>query len=149
MEGAQVMSTRSTTHFVYDDVNEPMAIVYRHTDGYPEGAGKDLMAFLAECKALPDSRLSDPSYLAAKYVVFLADMFNVAYDKTGKETRRPSKLDFLSVGVVMEDPGDIEYRYTVQCGQIGANGLPVVTCFHVAHDWEADKRELEIVEIPS
>ena len=68
------MSTRSTTHFT--DSTGTVAIIYRHSDGYPEGAGRDLISFLKECKALPDPRLYDAPYLAAKYVVFLANMFN-------------------------------------------------------------------------
>ena len=82
------MSTRSTTHFVDSQATylngKPMAIIYRHSDGYPSGAGRDLLSFLKECKKLKDSRLSDSSYLAAKYIVFLADMFNHGYERNSK-----------------------------------------------------------------
>jgi len=117
------MSTRSTTHFVdssFSTEGKPpylSAIIYRHCDGYPEGAGKDIIAFLKKCKALRDSRLDDVSYLAARYVAFLGDQFGDV-----------NSLDFRSVGVMMEDPGDIEYRYTVDCGKIGEDGLPEVRC---------------------
>ena len=134
------MSTRSTTHFV--DSTGTIAIIYRHSDGYPEGAGRDLISFLVECAALPDPRLNDPSYLAAKYVVFLANMFNSSLERnaSGEYARVPhkSRLDFLSVGVMSEDPGDIEYRYVVNCGKI-KKGLPEVKCFHVA-----DMQEVKI-----
>lgn len=117
------MSTRSTTHFTHNA--DTVAIIYRHMDGYPEGAGVDLLQFLNRCKGLSDSRLTDPSYLAAKYVVFLAEMF----------CRTEDRLDFLSVGVVAEDPCDIEYRYVVNCGAIGRDGLPKVTCLKVDGPW--------------
>jgi hypothetical protein len=118
------MSTRCTTHF--QSYGRTEAIIYRHTDGYPEGAGKDIAKFLVKCKQLPDSRLTDPSYLAAKYVVFLASMFSRDY----KTNHFRNKLDFISVGVVSSDPEDIEYRYTVNCDEMN-DGLPVVTCEHV------------------
>jgi hypothetical protein len=136
------MSTRSTTHFTYGDTRQPTAIIYRHADGYPEGAGTDLLRFLDECSKLSDSRFGDPAYLAAKYVVFLADMFNVRYEWTkGKmsETKPESKLEFLSVGVLDRDPGDIEYRYTVNCGKLDEDGKPEVTCFSIY-----EKREVPI-----
>lgn len=105
------MSTRSSTHF-HDADGTLAAIVFRHTDGYPSGAGKDLQRFIAKCKALPDGRLNDATMLAARYVVFLAGEFDGS----------PDNLGFLSVRVMMEDSGDIEYRYHVYC-----NGVPRVT----------------------
>lgn len=118
------MSTRSTTHFVdssFSPAGQPAylsAIIYRHSDGYPENAGRDIIRFLEQCQKLSDTRLDDVSYLAARYVVFLAKQFGDV-----------KSLDFRSVGVMMEDPGDIEYRYVVDCGNIGADGLPQVQCF--------------------
>ncbi len=103
------------------------AIIYRHSDGYPKGAGVDLRAFLKECNELRDSRLNDASYLAARYVVFLARQFSPADPKFS--------LDLLSVGVCLHDPSDIEYRYTVDCDDIGENGLPALKCTR-AHSTE-------------
>ena len=120
------MSTRSTTHFIDStDIDETTkkphlsAIIYRHTDGYPEGAGKDIYAFLERVSKLRDTRLSDSSYLAAKYVVFLASMF----------AAKDNPLDFLSVGVMSEDPMDMAYRYVIDCGKLDANGWPEVRCY--------------------
>jgi hypothetical protein len=128
------MSTRSTTHFV-DGSSKPIAIVYRHSDGYPEGAGRDINSFISQCAKLKDSRLNDPSYLAAKYVVFLADMFNntFAMNTSGEYgyTRNVSKLDFLSVGIMDSDPTDIEYRYVIDCGNL-VKGKPIVTAYQVS-----------------
>jgi len=127
------MSTRSTTHFT--DEGRTVAIIYRHSDGYPEGAGTDILRFLNECGKLNDPRFTDPSYLAAKYVVFLADMFNHSFQRNSKgvlkEVRNKSKLEFLSVGVLMEDPMDIEYRYVIDCGTL-EDGKPKVTCYPVS-----------------
>jgi hypothetical protein len=114
------MATRSTTHFRRSS-GDPSAIVYRHWDGYPEGHGADLLRFFAEVGELSDSRFGDPQYLAAKLVVFLAREFAVDYTwppgapPDGVETPRSSPLDFLGVGICLQDPGDIEYRYLVNC----------------------------------
>ena len=111
------MSTRSSTHFTMGEKRR--AIVYRHADGYPSGAGADLLEFLrAVQRQTPDTRFGDPSYLAAKYVVFLAELFAVDYARTAdefKSTPRTNRLDFISVGVCLSDPADIEYRYVVDC----------------------------------
>ena len=97
------MSTRATVHFQRH--GEDKAIVYRHSDGYPEGLGNDLQEFLTECGLLSDNRFGDPSYLASKWVV--AD--------SARNVRGDHRLEFLGVGIVLADPGDIEYRYTVNC----------------------------------
>jgi len=64
------MSTQATVHFQENGKTE--AIIYRHTDGYPEGLGEDLQTFLNEVNKLKDKRFDDPSYLAAKFVVWQA-----------------------------------------------------------------------------
>lgn len=129
------MSTRSTTHFI--DESGDAAIVYRHADGYPDGHGADLQEFFAAVEAdTQDRRFNDPTYLAAKLVVWLARRFAVTYSaETNYEAvshadERP--LDFLSVGVVLKDPGDIEYLYEVDCGQLDAAGRPTVRCYETA-----------------
>ncbi len=125
------MSTRSTASFVYPGSHDkPEAIIYRHSDGYPEAAGVDLKRFIQEVSELPDSRFSDPSYLAAKYVVWLAGMFN-KYGSTD------NPMDFISVGVVSQNPGDIEYRYVVECNSdFGGEDTPEVTCYDVYSNTE-------------
>lgn len=60
-----------------------------------------------------DTHFEDPSYLAAKYVVWQAGKY-----------AEDSALDFLGVGVQMKDPGDIEYIWHVQC--IDQNETPTV-----------------------
>lgn len=101
------MSIRATVHFQDSDDGD-RAIVYRHCDGYPEGLGTDLERFFTDVQAqTKDTRFGDPSYLAAKFVVWQAGEY------TKEDGKKP--LDFLSVGVVSEDPSDIEYRYLVKC----------------------------------
>lgn len=125
------MSTRSTTHFKYGD--RTAAIVYRHTDGYPSGAGADIYSFFeqVEKECGHDTRFGDASYLAAKYVVWLAGELG------------DGGLNFLSVGVCQNDPGDIEYRYEIDCSDAGtyaAPKRPSVKCF--------DLDDEKYVEIP-
>jgi hypothetical protein len=141
------MSTRSTTHFCYGESTE--AIVYRHSDGYPEGAGKDLIRFLETCRdTLKDTRLNDPTFLAAKYVVFLAREFNYSFNENRERVPNDNPFDFLSVGVCMQDPGDIEYRYLVDCSNIGPDTkLPRVVCQDVSQHWGTDEPP-DYAEVP-
>ncbi len=134
------MSTRSTTHFKWAADEDSRAIVYRHPDGYPEGHGRFLAEFLDDlAENVPDPRFGDPSYLAAKLVVALAREFNVDYSfDSGESARTPREhpLDFLSVGVMMEDPGDIEYRYEVICGHTDPTGRPLVLVYERIGAWD-------------
>lgn len=111
------MSTRATIHFTNSPGVEPVAIIYRHCDGYPDGLGEDLKTFIEEVKnQTSDTRFNDPAYLAAKWVVWDANqMVDSGYGKNGWKEGEPKMLDFLSVGIVNEDPDDIEYRYIVIC----------------------------------
>ncbi len=132
------MSTRSTTHFKWKSEDEsPAAIVYRHPDGYPEGHGRFLVEFLDDLEAnVTDTRFTDPTYLAARLVVALAREFNVKHTfDDGKFVTTPNDhpLDFLSIGVVMEDPGDIEYRYEIIC----SGGRPEVLVFERTGSWDS------------
>lgn len=98
------MSTRCVINFCYER-GKDVAKIYRHWDGYPDSVLPDLDQFFCDVEAqTDDTRFSDPSYLAAKYVVWQA----------GKNARDPKKpLDFLSVGVLNEVPGDAEFEYWV------------------------------------
>lgn len=124
------MSTRCVINFCYG--KRVVAKVYRHHDGYPDTDGgvlADLTRFVTDVeKDTRDTRFNDPSYLAAKFVVWQADKLAVDYKFNKGQTEVIShgrKLDFLGVGVLMEDPGDIDYRYFVDCGNI-ENSKPVV-----------------------
>jgi len=131
------MSTRCTIHFHNGEAKKPEAIVYRHSDGYPGGETgvlADMQRFFGavEEEAPGDTRFHDPSYLAAKFVVWQARENN-RYSFTHQSPRTAGvaapegSLAFLGVGVVMQDPGDIEYRYHVRCGGgLMAEGRPTV-----------------------
>ena len=137
------MSTRSTTHF-RDTLDGPStAIVYRHHDGYPSGAGVDLVRFIKQVKeqtsregaSFYGTRFNDPSYLAAKYLTFLVTD-GYRYDKE-------YPLDFGGVGILNDDPGDIEWRYIVVAGD-DARFEP--TIFVQKIGWNEDDGEPMFVE---
>lgn len=109
------MATRSTAHFTSGETTR--AIIYRHWDGYPEGAGADIFEFLDKVKenSPGDTRFTDPEYLAARYVWFLGEKFTHRWDAETDSYVRGPDLAFTSVGVCMADPGDIEYRYIIKC----------------------------------
>ena len=116
------MSTRACVHFMQN--GEAEAKIYRHSDGYPEGLGQDLLGFLQELKTnVTDNRFTDAGYLAAKWVVRDATM-NRRY-ANGED----HDLNFLGVGVVSADPADCEYRYEVMCDDFDADGLPKVMVY--------------------
>jgi hypothetical protein len=131
------MSTRATIHFTYPGRKTPVAIVYRHSDGYPDGLGKHLETFVAEIRGnVPDNRFDDPSYLAAKWVVWdvmrgraqMLEMYRSMtkdspslYGPRAAEWESKHACDFLGVGILSRDPDDIEYRYTVVC-----DGIPTI-----------------------
>jgi len=102
------MSTRCNIHFAYSPDEPPEANIYRHCDGYPDGVLPDLNEFFADVeKQTADTRFNDPSYLAAKFVVWQAAKF--ARYGSG------NPLDFISLGIMSADAGDGAYVYTVIC----------------------------------
>lgn len=135
--------TGSTTHFMGG--GKTRAIVYRHMDGSPSWHGVELQEFFADVeRQTDDTRFGDPSYLAAKLVVWLADRFaGVADDGT------KALLDFLSVGIVSEDPCDIQYRYEVHCDTPhGLTDWPIVRGFEVSCSYPENEWTATPVEIP-
>jgi hypothetical protein len=142
------MSTRATIHFLYKEDSKPTAIIYRHSDGYPEepGLGQDLQRFVADIRAnVKDKRFGDAAYLAAKWVVWDAHQYRAMLAGVDKRMQRESKevdhiCNFLSIGILRADPGDIEYRYKVVC-----DGVPTITCEKIT---EYGKLKGEPCEIP-
>lgn len=130
------MSTRCTIHF-HDGAGEragssPEAIIYRHSDGYPEAVEPDLAEFFKAVEAqTSDTRFTSPDFLAARFVVWESQTKRKARDERRREIGYGSpsggELDFLGVGVCQEDPGDIEYRYHVWCGYAVRGQHPHVT----------------------
>lgn len=131
------MSTRTNIHFNHG--KSLCANIYRHSDGYPGkvvngeeieyGMLSDLLKFFRELKAnVGDSRFGCAEYLAAKFLVWQAKEYAVAHGyNDGEFTQTPSHyLDFLSVSPCIEDHGDIEFIYEVDCDKHDAEGFPVV-----------------------
>lgn len=124
------MSTRCSIHFTWGA--EVQANVYRHSDGYPDGddgvlASLERFFAAVEQQARADTRFEDPSYLAAKFVVWQAGMKATRLNPHTFKPEPAPPLAFTGVGVQIEDPGDIAYRYRVDC-RIDANGArPAVT----------------------
>lgn len=120
------MSTRANIHFNYSN-GETAANIYRHADGYPDGVLPDLDRFFAAVEAqTEDTRFSDASYLAAKFVVWQAgeNATMQAYDFRTGQPGEVRPLDFLSVGIMSEDASDGDFVYEVT--ETG-NGRPTVT----------------------
>lgn len=125
------MSTRSTVHFVDDYHPSPSCpIVYRHSDGYPDVGGRDLISFLEESAELDDPRFREPTNLSARFVSWLFDLFyERAVDRAeGSDFVDPPEatIDQLDIGIKNADPGDIEYRYTVHCERQSDGEIPRV-----------------------
>jgi len=115
------MSTSATVHFM-DKNNVVEAIIYVHSDGYPEGLGDEIKLFLDEkVKYAPEElRFDDPSYLAAHFVCWKLKQFGEMYDEENWD------LKMIGVAPVMKDPGDIEYRYIMKC--YSDTEKPTVVC---------------------
>ena len=122
------MSTRAHVSFEYENGIdkkhlERAALIYCHFDGYPEGPhglGYRIQEFFKEVKKqTSDTRFKDPSYLAARFVVFLAKQYIQELDKP---------LSFLGVGVCMKEQSDIDYLYRINCSKLDPKtGFPEVT----------------------
>jgi hypothetical protein len=139
------MSTRCTIHFHWNKKEKPTAIIYRHGDGYPEEVLPDLEQFFTDVEEQTnDTQFGDPSYLAAKFVVWQADKNAMNYrpDASGNWGYiKGNMLDFISLGVLVDDPDDIEWRYHIWCGGDaiwcgGDAGHPEVTHEKVPFSWE-------------
>ena len=102
------MSTRATIHFQQN--GEDRAIIYRHSDGYPAGLGVDLETFLDDLAYIGDNRYDDAEYLAVKYVVWQTHLYSLS----SAVIERPP-LSVIGIGIVMQDPEDIKFRYIVDC----------------------------------
>lgn len=112
------MATRSNIHFKNGDYLG--ANIYVHYDGYPENRLPELQRFFLDVKEqCNDTRFSDSSYLAAKFIVW--------YSMQQAKDANTSPLNFLGIGPAVNDSGDIDYRYEVNCDKRDANGFPSVS----------------------
>jgi len=119
------MATHANVHFTEN--GQPMANVYVNSDGYPDsptGMIARLEQFFADVEdQTSETRFLEASYLAAKYVVWMA----------GRTATEGKPLEFRGVGVAVADAADGSYVYRVECGHrsrrlhCGRYGWPVVT----------------------
>jgi len=112
------MSTRAQIGF-YDTDDHKIsgwdALVYKHSDGYPEGVLPLLQDF---CRMFNKNRgLSDSEYAAARYVTALCNQREKDLMEWRKESPhafpKGDKPDLLGVGISKDFHGDIEYFYAV------------------------------------
>lgn len=98
------------------------ATVLRHRQGHPHQHGKDLVRFLRLVEQrCSDRRFDDPTYLAAKLVVFLARLHQL------EQAGSAHPLDFDDLGV-RDEEGGIDYRYSLHCRQLDERGWPSLEC---------------------
>lgn len=125
------MSTRSQIAFYESPeakLEEPEALLYRHSDGYPSGVLPDIMPFLewwAQGRGI-----SDIEYCSARLLQWLTNQydkgsmdFNRDWIKKGLDTSGRLKQELaeaekftgtLGHGICKQFHGDIEYLYAIQ-----------------------------------
>lgn len=124
------MSTRCTVWFhEVDRPADPVAIVYRHFDGYPDAADgygmlHDLAAFFEDVAEQTNAVGYDAGHLAAQYVVWQSAHYNRDDDGLRRGEGKGGPLNFSSVYLMRGDPGDIEYRYHVHATKPNYTGTP-------------------------
>ncbi len=100
------MSTRAQIRF--EEGGDPVAVIYKHSDGYPEGVIADIVEFSAWLTEAPEPRpLRDLEYAAANLVYWYKT--RLAAMRRGAEK--------LGVGICPTDAehihGDTEYLYVL------------------------------------
>lgn len=108
------MSTRSLTHIYEDDGKTILLTMYRHSDGYPEGHGADLAAFLDGIEIVNGLSLN-PKRVANGMPCLAAQV--VAHFKDG-----PGGIYIYKAGA--KDCGE-EYTYHVKPNTAGGLRLEV------------------------
>lgn len=114
------MGARSTFTFTGDATPEAAeddsAHIYLHWGGESQEECEDtIRAFFAALASIQDTRASDPSYLAAKFVAWQAD--GARYPKDAPV------MEFLSVGIVGDRMDGADYGVVFCCGDL-TDGLP-------------------------
>lgn len=110
------MSTRCQIAFYETEdqpTNKPSALIYRHSDGYPEG----VMPTLTEwAKDFHEHRgLSDASYAAARCIQHMMNEQDKELENMWEELGRPNEKNYTGFGICGDHDlnGDIEYFYRV------------------------------------
>lgn len=126
------MGISAVIQFENPDCKTIEARVYNHYDGYP-GGEHGVLAMLRSffdtvSSQTRDTRFYDPSYLAAKLIVFLARGYAHRFDPATGTYKLAKPLDFPSIGIV-NSTVDAEYVYTVHCTD---ERVPLVSWSRVA-----------------
>ena len=116
------MSTRCQIEFVGKEGNavDERILVYRHSDGYPEGVVPDLKEFLK----WNGGRISDIEYTSANFIywskrrfeeLYYGDYFEEEKNKKWSEPQSYNSNLLLGFGICEKDVfhGDIDYFYQV------------------------------------
>lgn len=126
------MSTRCQIAFYESepkDLNNFEALIYRHSDGYPEGVMPDIEPFL---KWWSKGRgLDDIEYVSARLLQYLCnryDMHGYEYDKKDKDF-----TGTLGHGICKDFHQDIEYLYVIYPNQLEVYDIGK-ECFNENHD---------------
>jgi len=100
------MGTNAIISFFSEDEDKPRSIIYRHLDGYPEGVGIDLLAFIDEIRKnyfhINSDCFDDPSYLAAKWIVYDA-VRQQKYDAAKNRSYNAGNKFLKKLGVDLEN----------------------------------------------
>lgn len=119
------MSTRCQIGFYAKD-GSMAALLYRHSDGYPEGPHGVIAGITPTLRLGMERRGWDPEYLAAWTMYVMIDAYVKANQESAKKayTHMPADgMTFLGHGIETEFHGDIDYYYAVT-----PDGVTVYEC---------------------
>ena len=135
------MSTRCQIGF-YQDKDKPIkewdALIYRHSDGYPDGVLPDIEPFLK--KWAKGRGLADTEYASARLLQYLCNEYDgdmIRYERNMPEDKRFTGN--LGHGICKDFHGDIEYFYRVHPDEIEV--------YEVGDIWDKfDSTEFKIIK---
>ena len=111
------MSTRCQIGFYGNakevQLDKPEALIYRHSDGYPEGVLPDILPFL---KIFNEVRgLADAEYASARTLQYLTNLADEHYEKFKQNFQSViQEPNFSGYGICLHGfHGDIEYYYAI------------------------------------
>ena len=117
------MSTRCQIAF-YDDEDEKdlskfNALIYRHSDGYPEGENgvlHDILPFLKWFKK--ERGLEDMEYTSARLLQWLCNVYDKETKDYEEEKGEAGYTGILGHGISKDFHWDIAYLYAIYCDRI-------------------------------
>jgi len=132
------MSTRCNIAFYENEeksFEEFEALIYKHSDGYPDGVLPLLIPFVQRFLL---ARGYDVEYLSARTLQYFAN----ETDRSLQEYRggRSEGFEVLGFGICKDFHGDIEYLYCVYPEKVKVYSVP----FDWAHSKEGHELEEEI-----